>query len=282
MSLTPATSATSYCPAAEFLKRVDQRTIQQLCGDAGVDVPLNLLQSNANLLAALLTASGMVESAIFAGKRYQVADLQALSGTPAGVLLGSVMGGTIAAGTYGYVVTTTTAAGETLPSQEVTITTAATGSVTITWQPTVGLITGYKVYGRTPLAELFIASTTLPTYTDTGTIVPSGAPPTQNTAGVLNAGQALLCQIVSDIAYWHLSFRRPEKRWKLPETLKMSFDYLEMLSKGERIFGFAETANSGLSQHQVETAADVRSRNMITNQASRLLGTRANMYPHTR
>ena len=111
MPMTPASSPNAYCPVTEFLKRVDLRTVAQKASDTGVDIPQSLLPVNANVLAALLTASGMFESAVLCGKRYQLADLQALAGMPFGVGLSAVPGGTIVAGTYGYLVTTTTASG---------------------------------------------------------------------------------------------------------------------------------------------------------------------------
>lgn len=91
--------------------------------------------------------------------------------------------GTLAAGTYYYKITAVDEAGETLPSPEASITLATTGGVTLSWT-TVSGATGYKIYGRNTGAELLIASTTNLTYTDDGSITPSGALPTTNTTGI--------------------------------------------------------------------------------------------------
>jgi len=108
--------------------------------------------------------------------------------------------GTLAAGTYYYRITATTAAGETTPCAEQSFALAATGGIIISW-PQVAGATGYKVYGRTTGAELLMATivngTTL-TWTDNGSVTPSGAMPTANTArlafrteGVAAAGSAV-------------------------------------------------------------------------------------------
>ncbi|HET6220168.1 MAG TPA: hypothetical protein VFE27_24280 [Acidobacteriaceae bacterium] len=96
-------------------------------------------------------------------------------------------GGTIAASTQVcYRITATNANGETLPGAQTCVTTGSgtsTNTATITWLQVRGA-TGYKVYGRTTGAELFMstigAGTTL-TFTDTGSITPSGALPGANT-----------------------------------------------------------------------------------------------------
>lgn len=78
MAKTPATSASSYCSAAEFLKRIDKRTVADLCSDTGTPVTEGALAANVNLLAALEDASGDVEAAALMGGRYSNADLAAL------------------------------------------------------------------------------------------------------------------------------------------------------------------------------------------------------------
>ena len=103
--------------------------------------------------------------------------------TPTGVTCATTTG-TLAAATYYYRVTATTAGGETVPSTEVSFAAGATTGVAITW-PQVAGATGYKVYGRSTGAELLMATitngTTL-TWTDAGSVTPSGAMPTVNTA----------------------------------------------------------------------------------------------------
>jgi len=90
-------------------------------------------------------------------------------------------GGTLAAGTYWYRVSAFNSVGETLASTETSqITVGATSTVTVNWGAVAGA-TGYKIYGRTTGAELFIASVgAVTTYTDTGAIVPAGALPVTN------------------------------------------------------------------------------------------------------
>jgi hypothetical protein len=108
--------------------------------------------------------------------------------------------GTLAIGTYYYRVTATTGAGETTPCTEQSFVLAATGGIIISWPQAAGA-TGYRVYGRTTGAELFIAAVapgTVTTYTDNGSVTPSGAMPTVNTArlayrteGIAAAGSAV-------------------------------------------------------------------------------------------
>jgi hypothetical protein len=95
-------------------------------------------------------------------------------------------GGTLAAGTYGYLVTALNANGETLASSEALITTTgATSSNTINWAAVTGA-TGHKVYGRTPNWETYVVALgEVTTWTDTGAIAPStNQPPSQNTTGL--------------------------------------------------------------------------------------------------
>jgi len=102
--------------------------------------------------------------------------------TPSGLAL--VEGtGTLGAATYYYRVSAITASGETLACAEVSLAIAATHGVDLTWDAVSGA-TGYRVYGRSTGAELLIAEVTAPlvTYTDAGSISPSGALPTVNTA----------------------------------------------------------------------------------------------------
>jgi hypothetical protein len=93
-------------------------------------------------------------------------------------------GGTLAAGTYWYRVSATRGSEETLASAQSSITTTgATSTVTVNWGAVTGA-TGYKVYGRTQSAELFmIALGNVLTWTDDGTITPAGPLPTANTTG---------------------------------------------------------------------------------------------------
>jgi hypothetical protein len=96
-------------------------------------------------------------------------------------------GGFLQPGTYNYRITALNANGETTPSPEATVVATVgagvtTGSVLVVWPPMAGA-SGYRVYGRTPAGELFIAESPVATFTDTGSITPSGALPGVDTTG---------------------------------------------------------------------------------------------------
>lgn len=107
-----------------------------------------------------------------------------------GSLTTSNTGGSIGAGTYNYVITALTAAGESTISNE-KITTALSGStnsVTLNWTA-VPNATGYKIYRSTtpgtytsPALITTIGSGSTVTYTDTAAATSTGAPPTNNLA----------------------------------------------------------------------------------------------------
>lgn len=97
-------------------------------------------------------------------------------------------GGTIAAGTYRYVVTAINANGETTASNEQTqVTTGSTSTVTVSWGAVTGA-TGYKLYktaagGATGTELLYKTVGLVVSDIDTSPGSPSGAFPTVNTAG---------------------------------------------------------------------------------------------------
>lgn len=116
---------------------------------------------------------------------------------------GLTTGGSIAAGTYYYVITALTAAGEStvfFPNgstnqQSATVSSGSTGSVNLSWD-VVPNATGYKIYrsstpgsGTTtwftsPALITTIGSGSTVTYTDVAASASSGAPPSTNTAVV--------------------------------------------------------------------------------------------------
>jgi hypothetical protein len=102
---------------------------------------------------------------------------------------GSGTGGTLAAATYYYVVTATTANGETLPSNEINaVTTGTTSSIVLTWAAVPGAA-GYKVYRGTAASTetaliATIGSGATVTTTDTGGAGSAATPPSGNTTGV--------------------------------------------------------------------------------------------------
>ena len=116
--------------------------------------------------------------------------------TPSGLALTTATtGGTLAASTaYEYQVTAVNQVGETLACTAVSLTTGSTTStntITATWQPVTGA-TSYNIYGRVSGSIAKIANVTSPTYTDTGSVAPSGALPTSDTTGTstgLTSGQ---------------------------------------------------------------------------------------------
>lgn len=99
----------------------------------------------------------------------------------------SASGGTIAAGTYRYVLTAINANGETTISNEQTIvTTGATSTVTVSWTAVPGA-TGYRLYktaaGGATLTELFYKAVgAVITDIDTAPGAPAGTFPLTNTA----------------------------------------------------------------------------------------------------
>lgn len=120
-------------------------------------------------------------------------------------------GGTLPAGVYYYMVTAIGANGETIASNEVTVTlTGATSSVALAWTAAAGA-TAYKIYrGSTPSAEVLLASPggTGTTYTDTGAAAPGTAIVPTNAVGVHasvagsagNVGSAAITQVLSPLA----------------------------------------------------------------------------------
>lgn len=113
--------------------------------------------------------------------------LEQLSPPVQSALATAASGGTIAAGTYRYIVTAINANGETTASNEQQITTTgATSTVTVTWAAVAGA-TGYKLYktaagGATGTELLYKTVGAVTSDIDTAPGTPSGAFPTVNTA----------------------------------------------------------------------------------------------------
>lgn len=95
-------------------------------------------------------------------------------------------GGSLVPGTYYYRVSALGTSGETLASAETSQVVPAgtnTNTVTVTWGAVTGA-QGYRIYGRTTGAEALIYQTndgTQTSYTDDGSITPSGALPVADT-----------------------------------------------------------------------------------------------------
>jgi hypothetical protein len=113
--------------------------------------------------------------------------LEQLAAPVQSALATAASGGTIAAGTYRYVVTAINASGETTASNEQTIvTTGSTSTVTVTWVAVTGA-TGYRLYktaagGATGTELFYKAVGVVITDIDTAPGSPVGAFPTVNTA----------------------------------------------------------------------------------------------------
>lgn len=91
---------------------------------------------------------------------------------PAGLSAAATGGGSLPPGTYSYRVVARRSVGQgqtgrSTASAQVTVTTAATGGVQVSWQPVPGT-TEYRVYGRTPGAQDTVWSVTTTRFVDTG------------------------------------------------------------------------------------------------------------------
>jgi hypothetical protein len=132
-----------------------------------------------------------IDNGTYTGNRVSLneAVVSSLATPTAGTFTTLGTGGTLAKNTtYWYRVSATDTLGETLAFAQVSKLTGnvtTTNTITVVWNKVTGA-TGYKVYGRTNGAELLIATissgSTL-SYTDTGSVTPSGALPTENTTG---------------------------------------------------------------------------------------------------
>jgi hypothetical protein len=69
-----------YALPSDLLMYKDARTIGDLAGDLGVRVTPSAILTNPNVLAALASSAGMINSAILIGNRYTILELQALTG----------------------------------------------------------------------------------------------------------------------------------------------------------------------------------------------------------
>ena len=108
-------------------------------------------------------------------------------------------GGTLAAATYYYVVSAINAQGETLKSNELSITTTgATSSNTVSWAAITGA-TGYRVYRGTATGAqtVYYAVGAVTSYVDTGSTATAGTPSGTNTTGLATPVQAALATVTT-------------------------------------------------------------------------------------
>lgn len=100
-----------------------------------------------------------------------------------GIVTATIAGGTLPAATYYYKVTALGPTGETLGSNEVSVTTTgATSSVALSWGAVTGA-TGYKVYRGTSAGgeNIYYAPGNVTAFTDTGATGTNGTVPSSNT-----------------------------------------------------------------------------------------------------
>lgn len=87
--------------------------------------------------------------------------------------------------------------------------------------------------------------------------------------------QALLYQIVTDLAWAALFERRPNKDLPTPASMERSLQWLDWLSDGRRIFPFLESEAAGVIQHVESSVDDVEQRNGAVYQARAYYGRRS-------
>lgn len=82
MAITPLSTSTSYCSAADLLVRYDWRVLGELLADSDSAAPLTQSQvlASTTLAELLLASSGEVEAACLVSERYIPDDLAALTG----------------------------------------------------------------------------------------------------------------------------------------------------------------------------------------------------------
>jgi hypothetical protein len=179
-------------------------------GSSGVVVQGNLVGTNATASAALPNQnSGVVFQAAIGGVIGAAATGagNTISGNMGyGLLITSLLPapllspaaalatGSLPAGQYFYVVTTTTATGESTASNEVEATRIDDGHVALSWIA-VGGATGYKIYrGSMPGGENVLVATVVgentTSFDDTGAATTPGTPPALNTAAAAGAMNA--------------------------------------------------------------------------------------------
>ena len=126
------------------------------------------------------------------GVEFTVVDLPALATPAAPTAVGSITGGTLAAGTFTYKIVAKNGNGQTLAGAAGTATIASgtTGKVVLTWTAD-PLASSYDIYGRTTFLKIgnvvdnYVGDDNPPTltFTDTGAVTPAGAVPSTNTTG---------------------------------------------------------------------------------------------------
>lgn len=118
--------------------------------------------------------------------------------------VGSGSGGTLAANTYFYKITALNAFGETIGSNERSVTTVgATSSVALTWGAVTGA-TSYRIYRGTGAGAENVYYTGTSVFTDTGAASTGGSPPGAGTCSYAPAGALPLTW--TGTYYWRCRF----------------------------------------------------------------------------
>lgn len=77
----------SYCTPAQLLQFIDDRLIGDLIYDNGVRATQTQILTDSNVILALSTASGQINSAALTAQRYTVAELNGLTGDDQNLLI---------------------------------------------------------------------------------------------------------------------------------------------------------------------------------------------------
>lgn len=98
----------------------------------------------------------------------------------------------------------------------------------------------------------------------------------EDIAGMTGNQAATIRGIVANKALWYFFMRRPDIGIQVPQACQQADAFLNAIATGERVFGIQEAIDASHLEIEVETAQDVENRNLITRQADRLFGRRAN------
>lgn len=90
-----------------------------------------------------------------------------------------------------------------------------------------------------------------------------------------NQAQALK-KLVANLALWDFYTRRPDTTMPEPPQAVEANRILDAVAAGEKIFGTQQAMDAGRLELTVETPIDVENRNLVTFQAERMFGRRAN------
>jgi hypothetical protein len=90
--------------------------------------------------------------------------------------------------------------------------------------------------------------------------------------------QVALAALVADLAIGICVKRRPDKGYKMPESVAEAEKVLLQLEKGTLIWGLQETMNAGNTLQQDILEADLQTLDLATFTASRLFGIRSGQY----